>query len=83
MTNRLTHEQVAARFEASLLPHKARATIHDSGKRITVTIRSAKDGSLIDVFQSSSMHEMQVEHHLRDVIDGVKREVDNKQMNVF
>lgn len=78
MTDRLTAEQIVTRIEEGFSPHTAKAVVHDYGDKITFKVWSATDRSHLFTVSDLSVHEMQVAHVLKDVIDGTRREVEDK-----
>jgi len=77
MVSRLTHEQIEDYIETALLPHKANAKIHSFGAKIIVLVWSTKNGLPLLIFPSSLVHELQVEHFLKDWTGGLRREVND------
>lgn len=83
MTDRLTTEQIVTRIEAAFSPHRAKAVVHDYGDKITFKVWAAADGSHLFTVPDLSAHELQAAHVLKDVIDGTRREVEDKVAGRF
>ncbi len=83
MTDRLTAEQIVTRIETAFVPHTAKALVHDYGDKVTFKVWSAADGSHLFTVPDLSVHELQVAHVLKEVIDGTRREVEDKVAGRF
>ncbi len=83
MTDRLTTEQIVTRIEAGFSPHMAKAHVHDYGDKITFKVWSAEDGSHLFTVPDLLVHELQVAHVLKDILDGTRREVEDKVAGRF
>lgn len=83
MTDKLTAEQIVTQIEMAFSPHTAKAVVHDYGDKITFKVWSAADESHLFTVPDLSVHELQVTHVLKDVIDGTRREVEDKVAGRF
>lgn len=83
MVDRLTAEQIVIRIETAFSPHKVKAVVHDYGDKITFKVWSTEDGLHLFTVPDLSVHDIQVAHVLTDVINGTRREVEDKVAGRF